>query len=93
MTVVKRGDGNVPLTATLGVDLTDYTDAAVILRRGDDDAITVEGTIDGQTVTCTLTSDDTAVAGDYRVEVEMTPGPHTYPSTGYVTLRIVEDLG
>ena len=92
MTTVKRGD-SAPLTLTLGVDLTDYSDATVILARYGQDPVLITGTIDEQTVTCTLTEEHTATVGDYRVEVEMTPGPHTYPSDGYAILSVVADLG
>lgn len=94
-TTVKRGD-SVPLTLTLGADLSGYDDANVILCSHGADPIEIPGTITagtGGTVTCTLTADHTATVGDYRVEVEMTPGPHTFPSNGYVTLSVVADLG
>ena len=89
MPAVKRGD-TAPLTLTLGVDLTAYSTATVLLRRSGEDAYELSGAIDEQTVTATLPT--TLPVGDYSVEVEMLPGPHTYPSEGYVTLSIVSDL-
>lgn len=92
MTTIKRGDVTT-LTFNLGVDLDDYSGATVILRRVAATTSTeITGTIDGQTVTCDLTAEHTADVGDFRVEVEMTPGPHTYPSDGYRIISVVEDL-
>jgi hypothetical protein len=89
VTTIKRGDA-APLTLDLGVALTAYSTATVIVGRTGEDAYELTGTIDGQTVTATLPT--TLPVGDYQVEVEMAPGPHTYPSEGYATLTIVRDL-
>ncbi len=93
-TVIKRGD-SVPLTLDLGVDLAGYTTARVIVaaRPGATPIVDRAGTISGQTVTITLTPAETATPGTYLVEVEMSPGPHTWPSDGSCTLRITPDLG
>lgn len=91
---VKRGD-TATFTLGLGVDLSDYEAAAVLLRPAGGELIQVTGTIDDGTdgtVSVTLAPDDTAIVGDYRLEVEMTPGPHTYPSTGWLILSVVDDL-
>lgn len=89
---VKRGD-DATLTLALGVDLSDYDAANVILRRVGLDPVELDGAITAGTGgTVTVDLPDTLAAGDYRVEVEMTPGPHTYPSDGYAELSIVADL-
>ena len=93
-TTVKRGDATT-LTFDLGVDLTGYTAARVIIaaRTGAAPIVDRAGVIAGQTVTIALTATDTAVAGTYQCEVELAPGPHTHPSDGTLTLVIVPDLG
>lgn len=93
---VKRGDA-VPLTLDLGVELGPlaYTTGRVLIkpRTGTviEKALTAPFT--GTSVTVDLTPTDTATVGTYQVEVEMSPGPNTYPSDGYASLRILEDLG
>lgn len=87
---VKHGDAN-HLTLDLGVELGGYADAVVHLARYGQDPVDVTGTIDGNTVTVDLPTD--LPAGRYDMEVEMTPGPHTYPSDGYVRLIVQPDLG
>lgn len=96
-TTIKRGDA-VTLTLDLHADLTGYTVARVILaQRGRAPRVSRVGTIavDPTTgiVTVDFSSDDTSVAGDYSLEVEMTPGPHTWPSDTWLPLRILPDLG
>ena len=89
---VKRGDA-APLTLELGVDLSAYSSANVILRRASLPPVVISGVIDpgvGGIVTAMLPT--TLPVGDYQAEVEMNPGPHTYPSEGYVVLSIVADL-
>lgn len=101
---IKRRDGDVLVTFCLrdgdgvAVDLTGITTARVIIAKpGRTPIVDREGTIaaDRTTgiVTITLSADDTAVAGDYQGEVETLPGPHTWPSSGYVPVSIVPDLG
>lgn len=102
-TTIKRRDAvtlTLHLETTPGVaaDLTGYTGARVIVSRlGQTPIVSRAGVIatDPTTgvVTIALTSGDTAIDGDYRVEVEMTPGPHTWPSGGWLLLRILPDLG
>lgn len=89
MPTVKRGD-SAPLTLNLGVDLTGYDTATVLLARAGEDVYELEGIVDEQTVTATLPT--TLPVGDYRIEVEMAPGPHTYPSEGYAILSVLADL-
>lgn len=90
---IKRGDA-ATLTLDLGVDLTGYTAARVLIAPyGLPPVVDRAGTIAGSTVVLALTPDDTAAAGAYLVEVEMTPGPHTYPSDRYAVLEIAQDLG
>lgn len=94
---IKRGDAGV-LTLDLHADLTGYTDARVALGQdGRPPAVSKAGAIaaDPSTgiVTFAYTADDTAVAGDYLLEVEMLPGPHTWPSGRPLLVRIVPDLG
>jgi len=47
---------------------------------------------EGTDGTVTVTLPTTLPVGDYQVEVEMLPGPHTFPSEGYVYLAVVADL-
>jgi hypothetical protein len=92
-TVIKRGD-TADLTFDLGLDLSVYDDAQVIIGwPGDDPIVDRAGVIDGETVTITLTAEETATGGFYAMEGEMTPGPHTSPSTGNAFLEIRPDLG
>jgi hypothetical protein len=92
MPTVKRGDDN-PVTLDLGRDLSDYTSANVVMCRAGLDPYELAGTITpGTGGTVTVAIPDTAPVGDYEVEVEMAPGPHTYPSDGYVILSILGDL-
>jgi hypothetical protein len=93
-TTVKRGDA-LSLPLNLGQDLSGYSSAKVILRQYGLNAIEITGTIapgTGGIVTVALTPTHTAVVGDYNVEVEMSPGPNTFPSSGYVVLRVTSDL-
>lgn len=93
-TYAKTGD-SVPLVLDLGVELASigYTSAKVIVgRRGRAPIVSRAGSIDGTTVTITLTPLETARPGPYMVEVEMMPGPHTYPSHGYAMLTLLDDL-
>lgn len=94
MTSIKRGDA-ATLTFNLGTDLSGYSTANVILCRPGEEPIEIPGTITpgtGGTVTVALSPAQTAVVGDYNMEVEMSPGPNTYPSSGYARLYITTDL-
>ena len=93
---IKRGDA-----LTLAWDLDPAPDpgstARVIIRAYQAAAPLVDraGTLTGGRVSLDLTSEDTAAAGDYRAEVEVTTAgrPVTWPSDGYALVRIVPDLG
>ena len=92
---IKRGDA-ARLTLDIGADgdIDTYTGARVLITLvGGTVLVDRAGTISGQTVSVDLTPADTATPGVYVIEVEMTPGPHTYPSPGYATLVIEPDLG
>lgn len=93
-TTIKRGDA-VTLTLNLSADLTDYATARVHIGQPGRPAADLAGTIADAAagiVTVDLTSDDTATAGTYRLEVELRPGPHTWPSSGWVQLVIDPDI-
>lgn len=93
---IKRGDA-----ATLVWELDplppDATAAKVIIRPAFGGAAVVSrgATLDVEAgrVSITLTPAETATAGLYRCEVEISPGPVTYPSDGYEPLTIRADLG
>ena len=106
--VVKRGDTLPALTLTVTddgtpVDLTEATGIRLLVRasadRGSGDPY-LEATLADRPANGVLTyawqAGDTATAGTYRVEVEVTwpdGAVQTFPGAGYGDLRIVPDLG
>jgi hypothetical protein len=97
--VVKRGDA-VTFTLDTGVDIEGegYTAGQLFLRSTGSPVTTVTKTIEipatpATEIEVSLTADDTAVVGNYVVELELTPGPHTYPTDGYAYLTVIADLG
>lgn len=90
---IKRGDA-ATLTLDLGTDLSSLGTAKVLIGQPrSTPLITKTGTVTGQTVTVALDPTETATTGTYRVEVEMSVGPTTFPSDGYAQLTILADLG
>lgn len=98
---VKRGD-KATLVYQVNGDLTGQTATLLARRRpGDSPLITKAGTVSGatptgSTVTVELTPAETAVAGDWLIEIEAQPtgggDPVTYPGNGYALLRVTPDL-
>lgn len=94
---VKRGDAGT-LDLDLHADLTPYTAARVLVAEaGRPPIISTAAAIAADPTTgivsFTYTAEQTAVEGEYRLEVEMTPGPHTWPSDTWLPFIIVADLG
>ncbi len=106
--VMKRGDRLPALTLTITdagapVDLTAATAIRLIVRAAADrstDPPLIDATIPARPADGVLSypwaDGDTATAGEYRVEVEVTwPGGlrQTFPGDTYGALRILPDLG
>lgn len=94
---IKQGDA-ATLTWTIDPIPATVTAARVVIRAATPGpmpapVVSRNGTYSAGQVSITLTAAETAVSGTYRCEVEVTPGPLTFPSSGYDTLRIVPDLG
>ena len=101
---MKRGDTAPPLTLTLSsssgaVDLDEADTVRVLIYRDATRALVVDAapTITGaDTVRYDWQAGDTAAAGSYRIEVEVTwlsGAVQTFPSDSWGRLEIVEDLG
>jgi hypothetical protein len=97
--LVKRGDA-VTFTIDTEIDMEDagYTAGQLFLRSTGTPTTTVTKTVvipasPATEIEVSLTAEDTAVVGNYVVELELTPGPHTYPTDGYAWLSIIADLG
>jgi hypothetical protein len=97
--IVKRGDA-VTFSIDTAVDMEDagYTAGQLFLRSTGSPVTTVTKAIEipaspATEIEVSLTADDTAVVGNYIVELELTPGPHTYPTDGYAYLTVIADLG
>ncbi len=100
---VKYGDERT-LRWQLNVDLTTATGVRVLISdEGDDTALidragTIEDAANG-IVSLTLDPDTDYGPGkllagmNAQVEVEVSPGPVTYPECGYETLSVCWDLG
>jgi len=98
---VKSGD-DIQLTYTLNADISGATSIRWLARPrpGTDPLMEVAGTIgttsaDSSTVDVQLTPTETAAAGYWYVEIEVTVAGRvaTYPSSGYAKLVIEADLG
>ena len=99
---VKQHDNRVPVRVLcadgdgIPVDLTAAASVALIIRprRGQPVTITAAGDAHGA-ATALLTSVHTAATGTFDMEVEVTwpdTTKQTFPSGGYLTLRVVADL-
>lgn len=91
---LKHGD-QVPLTLTVGVNLTGAT-VRVLARRGSGDTIVLPNTVTDLTGGVIVhNTDGTLEVGNYDVEVEITRNgkPQTAPSSGYARLTVARDLG
>ena len=64
----------------------------IITRRDETPIVDRIVSLAGARVTATLTADETAVGNTYLVGVVTTPGPVTYPSSGWDSLTIEPDL-
>lgn len=90
---IKRGDATT-LTLDLGTDVSGLGTARVLIGQPRATPLIAKtGTVAGQIVTVALDPTETATVGTYRVEVEMSTGPTTFPSDGYAQLTILADLG
>lgn len=104
---IKRGDTLPPLTLTLTdagapVDLTTASRVRLIARAAGDRGtgpayidVDLPDRPDDGVITYPLRAADSATAGSYRVEVEITwPGAavQTFPGDGYAELLVLPDL-
>lgn len=92
-TTVKHGD-TIPLTLTIGVDITGAT-VRVLCRRGSAAATVLPSTVtDYATGAIVHELDGTLAIGNYDLEVEITRNGvvQTAPTVGYVRLIVAPDL-
>lgn len=100
---IKRNDTRPLLVLNLtedavALDLTAADSAQVLMKNGAvlvEPATAITNAAAGE-VTVTFIAADTATAGTYSVEVEITWNPgeiETVPNSGYETITITEDLG
>lgn len=93
---IKRGDSPT-LVWELDPLPANATSAKVIIRPAFGGVAIVsraaELDVAERRVSIVLSTAETSTPGLYRCEVEISPGPVTYPSAGYDPLQIVPDLG
>ena len=89
---IKQGDA-----VTLAWDLSPApaagsTATVVISELRTTPIVSRVGVITDARVSIALTPSETAAVGTYFVEIQISPGPHTYPSSGHDKLVIAEKL-
>lgn len=100
--VVKRGDAQT-LRYLANADLSSASQIKWLARTSPDatsgmllPAVVEEVTADGNSVLrVDITPTETAIVGTWLVEIEATVAgkPLTFPSEGFLRLRVVDDLG